>query len=96
MNPFDATGIAGLVLLLIAFLAAETNRITARGYRFNATNAVGSALLGIYAWSLNSWIFVTLESVWAVAAIYFLIQHHQKKKTILVKPKKKNKKRGKA
>lgn len=94
MNFFDIAGIAGLVLLLAAFLAAETGKITARGYRFNGANALGSALLGFYAWSLNSWIFVTLESVWVVAALYFLSQHHEKKKKEKkVQPKKKKGKR---
>lgn len=69
-------GIFGLVLLLTAFIAAETGKITARGYRFNGANAIGSLLLGIYAWNLNSWIFVTLESIWVIAAVFFMIERY--------------------
>lgn len=71
MNIFEIGGITGLVLLLAAFIASEKKIIRANGRYFSLVNATGSILLGLYAWNANVWIFLILESVWAVVALYF-------------------------
>lgn len=73
MNIFEIGGIVGLVLLLATFVAVEKKMIRANGKRFSLLNGAGSILLGIYAWSLNSWIFVVLEAAFVIMAIYFFV-----------------------
>ena len=64
----------GLVFLLAAFYLEHKKGMNKKHILFNLLNLIGSAILCIYAIYLNSRIFMVLEFVWAIAALYYLIK----------------------
>jgi hypothetical protein len=65
----DVLGALGMILLLGAFLANATGRLSAGGVPYHALNAIGAGVLAWYSVQLGVWVFAVLESVWAVAAL---------------------------
>jgi hypothetical protein len=55
-----------------AFLANVAGRLRADGSAYQAMNAGGAGLLTWYSAQLGVWVFVILESVWTVAALWNL------------------------
>ena len=72
LNIYFTIGVSGLILLLGAFFLLETDKISRHSKPYLVANIIGSALLAVYALSLQSWPFVVLESVWAAFSIYEL------------------------
>jgi hypothetical protein len=68
----DALGTVGMALLPGAFLANVAGRLRADGSAYQAMNAGGAGLLTWYSAQLGVWVFVILESVWTVAALWNL------------------------
>ena len=68
----DVVGALGMLLLLGAFLANALGRLAANSVPYQALNAVGAGLLAGYSVYLGVWIFVVLETVWALAAVAHL------------------------
>lgn len=68
LDPVDGFGIVGLVTLLTGFLGNLVGRIASSSRWYAALNAVGSGILAVYAWLKESWVFLPLEIVWALAA----------------------------
>jgi len=66
-------GTAGLVLLLIAFLLNELDKVDENSITYNILNLIGSVSLIFYAYKLNSIIFIILNIVWAGVALTKLI-----------------------
>ncbi len=73
-------GIAGLLLLLVAFVLEHMKQYRKDTFIFNSLNLAGSLMLGFYAWDIGSLVFLTLELVWAFAALYFLIKVIRKRR----------------
>lgn len=76
----DVLGALGM-LLLGAFLANISGRLQATGAAYQALNAAGAGLLAWYSLQLGIWIFVTLEGVWALAALWNLMQAVRRPRT---------------
>ncbi len=76
-----AAGIAGMALVLLAFVMEEFyaswNHDTVR---YNFVNILGSGLLVYYAFTLSSILFMILNGVWFLAALYKLTMIGFKKK----------------
>jgi hypothetical protein len=66
-------GATGMLLLLGAFLANVAGRLRPDGAPYQALNAVGAGLLAWYSLELGVWIFVILEAVWSLAALWNLV-----------------------
>jgi hypothetical protein len=66
--------IAGALLVLAGFLAAQANLLDQRSYRYLLTNAVGSAALAVTAAFNADWGFVFLEGVWALVSVHGLAE----------------------
>jgi hypothetical protein len=67
----------GAVLILIAFAAAQVNRLDQRSYPYLLLNLVGSAILAWLALETQQWGFVLLESVWAVVSLWGVVRRAQ-------------------
>jgi hypothetical protein len=65
----DVLGALGMILLLGAFLANATGRLSAGGVPYHALNEIGAGVLAWYSVQLGVWVFAVLESVWTVAAL---------------------------
>lgn len=66
---FFVIGSTGLVILLTAFILLEKEKISRHSKEYLTANIIGSLLLGVYAFYLQAWPFVILETIWAFFAL---------------------------
>lgn len=66
--------VAGAVLILIAFIAAQRGVMDPHSRIYLVLNLVGSVVLTGVALDASDWGFFMLESVWAVVSLYGLVQ----------------------
>jgi len=67
-------GAAGLAILLAAFFLEQRRKFRRDTLHFNSMNFIGSALLAAYAYYIGSVVFLVLELVWALSALYFIVK----------------------
>ena len=65
-----AVGIAGMSIILILFILNETKKLSPDTTLYDAANAAGALLLVYYAFTLKSWPFLILNSVWGLFSLY--------------------------
>ena len=70
----NGIGILGLVFLLIGFYLEETGKAGKKHVYYNLLNLSGSVLLLLYAWYFKALIFVVLNIIWSIIAVYYLIK----------------------
>ena len=70
-------GSLGLCLVLSAFILENLGIFRKYHSWYNMISGVGSLFLIYYAFALDSLIFIILNSVWVIFAVYFLIKHKQ-------------------
>lgn len=75
----EVIGILGLVLIIIGNLTIYQNKIIRRKYTYPLLIA-GGFCLTIYSISIGNKIFITLQIVFILAAIYGLIKIHKRVK----------------
>lgn len=66
--------IAGALLILAAFIAAQLGRLSLDSQSYLALNLVGSAILAVLALYERQWGFLLLEVVWAIVSLWSLVQ----------------------
>jgi hypothetical protein len=66
--------VAGSLLILAGFAAAQAGRLSIDSRRYLILNFVGSAILAVLAWIDRQWGFLLLEGVWALVSLYSLVQ----------------------
>lgn len=71
---FDLVQVIGAMLVLVCFLLAHVDRINPVGYRYLATNLVGSTAMTLTAVIAGEWGFVFLEGVWALISAWGLVK----------------------
>jgi len=69
----QALQIAGAILILAGFGAAQAGRVSPQSYAYLTVNLIGSALLAVLALVERQWGFVLLETAWALITIWGLI-----------------------
>ena len=67
-------GLAGMAIVLIAFVLNVTHRVTAHDKSYLWLNVVGCAVLIVYAVLLSSIPFMILNAVWGAFAIIGLFR----------------------
>jgi hypothetical protein len=72
----ELVGVAGFLMILIAFTFNAMGRMQRSGYPYGLLNAVGSVILGYYAYANQVIVFVALEAVWAAVAFWVLAQRY--------------------
>jgi hypothetical protein len=66
--------IAGALLILAAFTAAQFGWLPTHSRVYLVLNLVGSIVLTVLAWFEEQWGFLLLEAVWAVVSAWGLVQ----------------------
>lgn len=66
--------VAGSLLILAGFAAAQAGRLSIDSARYLVLNFVGSAILAVLAWIDRQWGFLLLEGVWAIVSLWSLAQ----------------------
>ena len=66
--------IAGALLILVAFGAAQFGRLDVDSRTYLWLNLVGSMILAVLAVYEKQWGFVLLETVWAIVSAYALLR----------------------
>ena len=73
MSGGQVIQIVGAVLILLAFILGQMNRLDARSYAYLLLNLAGATILVVLAFQDQRWGFVLLEGVWALVALVGLI-----------------------
>jgi len=68
----DFFGAVGLALLLIAFYLNASKKIKRATLAYNGMNLIGALILCIYAFMINSMVFLALNAFWTITALYFM------------------------
>ncbi|MHB8586910.1 MAG: CBU_0592 family membrane protein [Thermoplasmatota archaeon] len=70
----DAVGTIGLLSLLGGFVGSTFGKIASTSRLYHVLNLVGSGILAWYAAAIHAWIFLPLEVIWALVAIWGLVR----------------------
>lgn len=71
---YDAVGLAGVVLMLAAYLLLTIGRVRSDSLGYSLANGVGAALVLVslyYAYNLSA---VVIETAWLLIAIYGIVR----------------------
>lgn len=74
-------GIMGMTLVLMAFMLNNVNKWKSSDFMYDFTNLVGSASLAYYAFSLKSYPFLIVNSIWGIISLKDVIMSLVGKKT---------------
>ena len=66
--------VAGALLILAAYTAAQFDRLDQHSRAYLMLNLVGAAILAVLAFVEEQWGFLLLESVWTVVSAWGLFQ----------------------
>jgi hypothetical protein len=66
--------IAGALLILAAFIAAQAGRVDPHSRRYLVLNLAGSSVLAYDALHGQEWGFLILEAAWAIVSAWSLLQ----------------------
>jgi hypothetical protein len=62
-------GIVGAAIILIAFILNQLGKWPTSSNSYDLANLIGSAILTYYAYTLGSWPFMVLNSVWFLVSL---------------------------
>jgi len=70
----ELVGSAGVAILLAAFFANLTGRLSADARAYQAMNATGAAIAAFASWGIGFLPFVVLEGTWCLVACVALLR----------------------
>lgn len=79
LSLYDTLGIIGVIIILLAYLALQIEKVTAQDWRYSALNAIGAVLILIslmFSFNLASFI---IEIAWLLISLFGLFRAFQKR-----------------
>jgi hypothetical protein len=64
-----AIGVLGAAILLIFFTLGQFGKLKTDSLWYGVGNFIGALLLTYYAYAIQSWPFVVIESIWALVSL---------------------------
>jgi predicted membrane protein len=77
----EITGIFGVIIIIIAYILLQLEKMDAKDLGFSILNTIGALLIIIsllYDWNLASFI---MEATWMMVSLYGIIKYYKMKKT---------------
>lgn len=65
--------IIGAALILVAYVAAQVERLDPQSRLYLALNLIGSIILAVLAAAGSQWGFLLLETAWAIVSLWGLV-----------------------
>ncbi len=81
MDIITIIGALGALIILIAFILLEIEKLSSESMWYDALNLIGGALLAYYAWLLQSWPFLVLNGIWTLVALRDVLRDSYPKRT---------------
>jgi hypothetical protein len=81
----DILGIAGAVLLLLAYFMVTTKRWQTHSLSYQLSNLGAASLLIIYSFAKTAYVHVIINIVWAsvaIVGIIFISEHRRRQKKL--------------
>ena len=75
MSPFDAAGVAGVVMILVAYAGATSGKLDPKRPKALLLNLIGAGLILlslVYDFNLSAFL---MEAAWAAVALFGLIRY---------------------
>jgi hypothetical protein len=66
--------VVGSLLILLAYTANQTGRMSAEQVTYSLVNLVGAGILAVVAAIEEQWGFLLLESVWTIVSVAALVR----------------------
>ncbi|MDD5159169.1 MAG: hypothetical protein PHI47_03895 [Sulfuricurvum sp.] len=76
----DLTGILGVIVIIIAYMLLQFEKMDAKDLAFSVLNTIGALLIIVslvYDWNLASFI---MESTWMIISMYGIFKYYKMKK----------------
>ncbi|MDP1785460.1 MAG: hypothetical protein Q8K81_08570 [Sulfuricurvum sp.] len=76
----DLIGIVGVLIIIIAYMLLQLEKIDAKDLSFSILNTLGALLIIVsllYDWNLASFI---MEATWMMLSLYGILKYYQTKK----------------
>ena len=80
-SSIQLVSVLGSLLVLVAYVASQFGRLSAKGLAFAFANIVGSGLLAVVAALEAQWGFLLLEGAWASVSLVAVVKHRAKPNT---------------
>ncbi len=79
MDTTTLIGVVGAGVILVLFLLNQLNKLKNNNFWYDFWNFIGSALLCVYAYLLDSIPFIILNFIWAVFSLRDVLKYLVKK-----------------
>jgi len=80
-SSVQLVSVLGSLLVLVAYVASQFGRLSAKGLAYAFANIVGSGLLAVVAALEAQWGFLLLEGAWALVSLVAVVRERAKLST---------------
>jgi len=80
----DAIGISGVLIIVVAYILMQIDRMDPKGFMFSLLNTIGAIFILVsllYDWNLASFV---MEVIWLSLSLYGTIKGYKNKQNTLV------------
>ena len=75
LTPYDALGLLGSALVIVAYFATQAGKLSATNWKFPFANLVGAVLIIVSLWADWNLAAFIVEAFWLAISLYGLIRY---------------------